>query len=61
MPEQAKLPEIFPPSSSNDAAPVAYYAPMAPPQELEAEAPSIFGFCAANSGKFWHSLQPACL
>jgi len=41
MPEQAKLPEIFPPSSSNDAAPVAYYAPMAPPQELEAEAPSV--------------------
>jgi capsular exopolysaccharide synthesis family protein len=38
MPEQAKLPEIFPASSSTNPPPVAYYAPQ---QEFEPEVPSI--------------------
>ena len=41
MPEQAKLPEVFPPSPSINVPPVAYYAPMAPQQEFEAETPSV--------------------
>jgi capsular exopolysaccharide synthesis family protein len=41
MPEQAKLPEIFPSSEPNHLPPVPYYAPMAPQQEFEPEAPSV--------------------
>jgi succinoglycan biosynthesis transport protein ExoP len=41
MPEQAKLPEEFPTSLSNDVSPVAYYAPIAPQQELETGPPSV--------------------
>jgi len=41
MPEQAKFPEILPESPSNSPQPVAYYAQMAPQQEIEAEAPAV--------------------
>ena len=41
MPEQAKFPEALPESPSNTPQPVAYYAQMAPQQEIEAEAPSV--------------------
>jgi capsular exopolysaccharide synthesis family protein len=41
MPEQARRPEIIPPSPSNNLPAVAYYAPMAPQQEFEAEKPAV--------------------
>ena len=41
MPEQAKLPEVFPPSTATNVPAVAYYAPMAPQQEFEPEAPAV--------------------
>ena len=41
MPEQAKLPEILPASPSSIPTQMAYYAPMAPQQEIEAEAPAV--------------------
>jgi len=41
MPEQAKLPEIFPPTQPSNQPAVAYYAPVAPQIEFEPEAPSV--------------------
>ena len=40
MPEHARLPEVSPPSPT-DILPAAYYAPVAQPQEIVAEAPSV--------------------
>lgn len=41
MPEQARLAEVIPSSGSNNPPAVAYYAPIAPQQEFEAEAPAV--------------------
>jgi uncharacterized protein involved in exopolysaccharide biosynthesis len=41
MPEQARLPEVIPSNGSNNLPAVAYYAPIAPQQEFEAEAPAV--------------------
>jgi capsular exopolysaccharide synthesis family protein len=40
MPEQVRLPEIIPPGPANNL-PVVYYAPVAPQQEFEPEAPAV--------------------
>jgi capsular exopolysaccharide synthesis family protein len=40
MPEQARLPEEIISGPSNNLPPLAYYAPIAPPQEIEQETPS---------------------
>jgi uncharacterized protein involved in exopolysaccharide biosynthesis len=41
MPEQARLPEVIPSGQSNNPPALAYYAPMAPQQEFEAEEPAV--------------------
>ena len=41
MPEQARLPEVIPSSPPSNVPAVAYYAPIAPQQEFEAEAPAV--------------------
>lgn len=41
MPEQAKLPEVFPASQSSNLPAVAYYAPIAPQLEVETDSPSV--------------------
>lgn len=41
MPEQARLPEVIPVNPTGNQPAVAYYAPMAPAQEFEAEAPTV--------------------
>ena len=41
MPDQARLPEVIPPAQSNNLPAVAYYAPMAPQQEFEPDAPKV--------------------
>lgn len=41
MPEQARVPEFIPPGPPNPMQAVAYYAPVAPQQEFEAEAPAV--------------------
>lgn len=41
MPEQARMPEVIPPSPPNNLPAVAYYAPIAPQQDIEAEAPAV--------------------
>ena len=41
MPEHARLPEVIPPSPSDNAPVAAYYAPAAQQQEIVAEAPAV--------------------
>ena len=41
MPERARLPEVLPCGPSNNLPAVAYYAPIAPHQEFEAETPAV--------------------
>ncbi|HEV2485818.1 MAG TPA: polysaccharide biosynthesis tyrosine autokinase [Terracidiphilus sp.] len=41
MPKQARLPEVIPSGPPNSLPAVAYYAPIAPQQEFEAEAPAV--------------------
>jgi succinoglycan biosynthesis transport protein ExoP len=41
MPEQARLPEVIPSSPATNLPAVAYYAPIPPQQEFEAEAPAV--------------------